>query len=355
VLIINVSAQRAAVDPTARLALYEQAREAVRVVPGVAAASLSMLTPLNGAGYFNPDIQVLGPSALPEGTTSTRTYANIISPGWFDTMGTPVVAGRDFTNDDRRDGRPIVIVNETWARTFLNGANPLGHTITVVSPYAGTPMEIVGLVADAVYVSLRDAAPPTMYIPLVQFDLGPGSLGSVNLSVRSTGEPRALQTRSLASALIGVNPGIDLRFRPLADHVQAALSQERLVAAVSTVFGILAVVLAALGIYGITAYGIMRRRHEIAIRMALGARRLEVLALVLRRSIAITMVGLTIGIGGAAAVTRYLEGMLFGLTPLDPVTFLGASLLFAAVATLASYVPARRATAADPVAVLRSE
>jgi ABC-type antimicrobial peptide transport system permease subunit len=202
---------------------------------------------------------------------------------------------------------------------------------------------------------MRDPAPATMYIPLAQFDLGPGTLGSINLSVRSTGGPPALLTRSISSALVAVNPEIDLRFRPLADHIQAALTQERLVAAVSTVFGILAVALAALGLYGMTAYGIMRRRHEIGIRMALGAQRLEVVALVLRRSIALTMIGLAIGIGGAAALTRYLEGMLFGLTPLDPVTFLGASLLFAAVAIVASYVPARHAITGDPLATLRSE
>ena len=120
-------------------------------------------------------------------------------------------------------------------------------------------------------------------------------------------------------------------------------------------FGALALLLAALGVYGVTAYGVARRRHEIGIRMALGARRAEVLALVLRQSVAVTTLGLALGIAGAAAVTRYLDSMLFGLTPLDPVTFLGVSLLFAVVATVASYIPARRATRADPLATLRCE
>jgi predicted permease len=298
---------------------------------------------------------VSGPSAPPANASAARTYANVVSPGWFDTMGTPIIAGRDFTNDDRRGTRPVVIVNETWARTFVNGANPIGHTIEVVYPYAGTPMEIVGLVADAVWVWLRDPPPATMYMPFAQFDAGPGSMGSVNLVVRSTSGPPALLARSVTSALIGMNPDVDLTFRPLADHVDAALTQERLVAGLSSVFGALALLLAALGVYGVTASGVARRRHEIGIRMALGARRADVLTLVLRQSVAVTAVGLALGIAGAAAVTRYLESMLFGLTPLDPVTFVGVSLLFAGIATVASYIPARRATRADPLATLRCE
>lgn len=216
-------------------------------------------------------------------------------------------------------------------------------------------MEIVGLVADAVLVYLRDPAPPTMYVPLSQFDSGPGDPGTVNLIVRSTSGPPALLTRSLMSALSGVNPDLDLTFRPLADHVNAALMQERLVAGLSSLFGALALMLAAVGIYGVTAYGVTRRRHEIGIRMALGARRLDVLRLVLRHSAAVTTIGLALGIAGAAAVTRYLESMLFGLTPLDPATFFGVSLLFAAVAMVAAYIPARRAARADPLASLRCE
>jgi ABC-type antimicrobial peptide transport system permease subunit len=157
------------------------------------------------------------------------------------------------------------------------------------------------------------------------------------------------------SALSGVNPDLDLTFRPLADHVNAALMQERLVAGLSSLFGALALMLAAVGIYGVTAYGVTRRRHEIGIRMALGARRLDVLMLVLRHSAAVTTIGLALGIAGAAAVTRYLERLLFGLTPLDPATFVGVSLLFAAVAMVAAYIPARRAAGADPLASLRCE
>ena len=162
VLIVNVGAQRTGIDPAGRVALYEQAREAVRVVPGVARAAISMVTPLSGVA-FGPDIHVSGPGAPFRNGGAARSYANIVSPGWFDTMGTPVMAGRDFTSDDRRGTRPVVIVNETWARTFVNGVNPLGHMVTLAAttPYSQVPMEVVGLVADATYVTLRDPAPAT--------------------------------------------------------------------------------------------------------------------------------------------------------------------------------------------------
>jgi putative ABC transport system permease protein len=351
VLIVNVGAQRTGVATEARAALFDAARDAARAVPGVAHAAMSLITPLSNVA-FGPEIHVSGPGAPGENTAAAPTFANIVSPGWFDTMGTRLITGRDFTVDDRRGSRPVVIVNETWARTFVNGANPIGHTVTVASPYTGTPMEVVGVAADATYVSLRDPAPATMYFPLAQFDGEQRGSASVNVVVRSVDGPPGLLTKALASALSGVDPGLSLQFRPLADHVDAALMQARLVARLATVFAAVVLLLAALGIYGVTAYSIARRRHEIGIRLAVGARRTQVLALVLRQATVVTAFGLVVGIAVAAAVTRYIGSMLFGVTPQDPRTFLAVTLLFTIVAAAASYLAARRAAGMDPLAAM---
>jgi len=353
VLLVNMNSGRASVDPTQRVPLYERARDAVRVVPGVADVALSTVTPVSGGGMVRR-IEVSGGVAVPSTFLNSNGFANVISPGWFSTFGTPVIAGRDFNDRDRTGSVPVTIVNEALAREFLNDANPLGHTVTIV----GGPlpqMEIVGVVADAVYLSLRQPAPPTIYMPLAQFPRPPAMLASVSLSVRSSSASPVALTKSVAAAIGGVNPDLALTFRPLLDQVNASLTQERVVAMLSAFFGALALLLAGLGLYGVTSYSVSRRQAEIGIRMALGAQRSQVMRLVFRQSIALIGVGLVLGLTGAAAVTRYVQGMLFGLTPLDPATFIAVPLLMIVVATLAVYLPARRATKVDPMVALRCE
>jgi ABC-type antimicrobial peptide transport system permease subunit len=177
----------------------------------------------------------------------------------------------------------------------------------------------------------------------------------LSVSVRADDRPPHRLTRAIAAALGEVDPALAVTFRSPADEIAASLTQERIVAVLSGLFGVLAVVLAALGLYGVTAYAVARRRAEIGIRIAMGAGSLDVMRLVLGRSVAITLMGISLGLAGAAMVTRYLEGLLFGLTPLDPGTFAGVSLLFVVVSLLAAFIPARRATRVDPVATLRAE
>jgi ABC-type antimicrobial peptide transport system permease subunit len=177
----------------------------------------------------------------------------------------------------------------------------------------------------------------------------------IGLSVRpAAGAPMQLR-RSIADALTAVDPVVSFAFRPLSEQVDAAIARERLLAALSGAFGLLALGLAAIGLYGLASDSVGRRTAEIGLRMALGAQRPAVIALVLRRSLALTSAGLVLGLLGAAAVTRYLAGMLFGLSPLDPATFAGVSMLFAAVATFAAWLPARRASRIDPLAALRHD
>jgi hypothetical protein len=208
------------------------------------------------------------------------TSLYFISPGWFSTFGTPIVAGRDLSDRDRQAAPPVVVVNQAFARRFLNGASPLGHTISNDSGPTPHPPEIVGVAGDAVYESLRDPVPPTMYMALAQRIPPPPS---VSLSIRSKGASPTQLTRSVIAAIAAVNPDVALTFRPLTDQVEASLTQERVVAMLSGLFGGLALLLAGLGLYGVTAYMVSRRRWEIGIRMALGAAPAGVLRLVLSR------------------------------------------------------------------------
>ena len=347
VLLVNVNSQRAGVDLTERMPLYERARDAVRGLPGVADVALSTVTPVSGGGIV-PRIEVSGGVAVAPTFRNSNSFANLISPGWFSTFGTPVTAGRDFNDRDRTGSPPVTIVNEALVRKFLNGANPLGHTVTWVGGPPFPPMEIVGVVADAVYLSLRQPAPPTIYMPLAQFPSPPSMLASVSLSVRSSSASPSALTKSVTAAIGAVDPDLALTFRPLLDQVNASLTQERVVAMLSAFFGALALLLAGLGLYGVTSYSVSRRQAEIGIRMALGAKRSQVMGLVFRQSVALIGIGLTLGLASAAAVTRYLQGMLFGLTPLDPPTFIAVPLMLFVVATLAGYLPARRATRSTP-------
>jgi ABC-type antimicrobial peptide transport system permease subunit len=218
------------------------------------------------------------------------------------------------------------------------------------------PRTIVGVVDDAVFESQREGIQAIVYLPVAQsMGIGPNDLTEISIGVRpKAGAPMQLAP-SVGAALRRVDPGLSYGFRPLTDHVQASVRQERVVAILSGFFGALALLIAALGLYGVTSYTVNRRFTEIGIRMALGAERRNVRGLVLGQSLTLTGVGMGCGLAGAAALTRYLRGMLFGLTPLDPATFIGAAALLAVVAAVAASIPAHRATRVDPLVALRHE
>ena len=283
---------------------------------------------------------------------SGRVVTNAVTSTWFDVYGTAVRSGRDFDSRDGAHSLPVAIVNETFARKFLAGRSAIGETVEGVG---NTRRTVVAVVADAVFGrSLRDAAPPMMYVPLSQSAGLTVADAAIRISVRSNSELGSI-SRSIATALTNVSRDLTFSFQPLADSLDAALAQERLVAMLSGFFGAVAVFLAVIGLYGLAAYTATQRRTEIAIRMALGAQRSEVIGLVLRRGLALTATGVAVGLTIAAAVTQYVKSLLFGVTPVDPATFLGVSVMFVVVAALASYIPARRASNADPMVALRAE
>jgi ABC-type antimicrobial peptide transport system permease subunit len=247
---------------------------------------------------------------------------------------------------------PVAIVNEAFARKYFGGANPIGRRIR----FPGGPTrpaverEIVGYVEDAVYRALREPVPPTTYLPMTQ---QPEMPSFMSVSVRAAGGSPALLTKSLAAALTEVDRDIAITFRLLSEQVNASLAQERIVAMLSGFFGALALLLAGLGLYGVTSYAVGRRRTEIGIRMALGAAPAGVVRMVLARVAILVALGILVGSGVSLWASRFVTTLLYGLQPRDPLALALAALVLAAVGALAGWIPASRAARIDPARVLR--
>ncbi len=279
-------------------------------------------------------------------------HVNVISGGFFQTFGTRLIAGRDFRMADGSSAPPVTIVNEAYARKFLNGQNPLGKRVHLPeSPSRpAVSREIVGYAQDAIYRNLRQAVPPTIYIPLGQ---QPELRPAINISVRAASGSPALLTRGIADALNRTSPSLSITFRPLAEQVHSSLIQERLVANLSGFFGALALLLAAIGLYGVTSYAVSRRRTEIGIRMALGAAPASVVRMVLRRVAWLVSAGVAVGAVVTFWAATLVSSLLFGLTARDPVTLVAAALGLVTIGGAAGWLPAWRASRIDPARVLR--
>jgi len=360
VLTANVDVTRAPIDAANRVPFFDQLVAAVAAVPGVARAGASMAIPLGGNSLMDIiDLPGAPPPQREPGPVpfwnSRMTMLNQITPGWLATYGTAVLAGRDVDERDAQGATPVALVNEAYVHKFLAGRDPLGATIRF--PGAGTvpPRTIVGVVSDAVYISARDGARPTLYIPLAQrAPGGPAALTAhVNISVRpSVGAPALLAPR-VAAALTGVDRHLTFTFRPLQDRVDAALTQERLVAVVAGFFGTLALLLAGLGLYGVTSYAVARRRAEIGLRMALGAGPAGVLRLVLVRVFLLVALGVILGTVVSWWSSQFIASLLYDIEPRDPVTLVSAAATLTAVSAIAGWLPAYRASRIDPAQVLR--
>ena len=352
VVVVLMDGQRVTPTPLDRVAIYERVRDAVLNEPTVAAAALSHLTPVGG-GEFTPPVQVVTTAGRVEVPANGAVFGNVISPGWFPTFGTPVRVGRDFAPADRRGAPRVAIVNETFARRFLSH-DAIGRTLTVYpNSDRAMAMEVVGVVADAVYGSPRDPVPPTWYSPIAQFDLSGLSFRAVRLSVRAEGSSPAMLTKTIASRIATVNPQISLTFRPLADQIEASLTRERLMAQLAGFFGGLALLLAALGLYGVTAYAVSRRRTEVGIRLALGAPPSRVVRLMLARVWLLIAIGVVTGAGISYWSSAFAADLLHGVTPRDSSTMAGAVLVLVVMGLLAGWLPARRAARIDPAQTLR--
>jgi predicted permease len=330
--------------PAERLKDFErELLEEVAAIPGVISASTTTNVPLIG-GSWEHNIHV--------GPTEGNSKFTWVSPDYFETMGIPILLGRGFTREDKDTSQRVAVVNETFAHHFFGDANPLGQTLrTEPEPsYPSTVYEIVGIIPDTRYNDLRGATPPMTFAPASQF---PARGPWVNLMIRSN-NPAAIMA-SVKSTLAEKHPDVIAEFEDFQRDIHDGLVQERLMATLSGFFGLLAALLAMIGLYGVISYIVVTRRNEIGIRMALGASRGNVVGIILRQTLLMLALGVAIGVVLALLATQGAGTLLFGLQPNDPLTFVGASALLIAIALIASYLPAYRASRLDPMNALRYE
>jgi predicted permease len=329
--------------------LYGDLLTRVRMLPGVRAASLTTSSAISG-GWDSLSVRVEG--YQPRQDENMSPNAAIISPGYFASLGIPFVAGRDFTDQDAA-GRPkVVIINQTFAHYFFGDANPIGKRISLDDdPKTPLDMEIIGVVKDAKYVSLREKPRRHFYTPLAQEP----HLFDMTLQVRTANDPRSIG--DLVRAQVhDLDPNLPLyATTTLEIQIDNSLIEERLLTWLSSLFGMLATLLAAVGLSGVVAFSVARRTREIGVRMALGAQRRDILLLAMSQMVPAVSLGVAVGLVAAYALNHLLGSMLYDVGSTDLATFAGAGILLATVAALAAYLPARRAAQVDPLMALRYE
>ncbi|HEY6332130.1 MAG TPA: FtsX-like permease family protein, partial [Blastocatellia bacterium] len=345
VLIVGVNLANANYPKEQILGVCDKILDRLRAAPVVVSASSSDMTPIGGLMWVD-DVVV-------EGYAGTREVSlNRVSDDYFRTLGTPFLSGRDFNRHDSLGSARVAIINETMAREFFADSNPLGRTFrTWAGALSDSALEIVGVVKDAKYASVREACPPTAYIFSGQNDQ---RLPSLRFEVKGAGPASAL-IPSAKDAIASVNPDITMNFISFGKEIADSLSPERLLAVLSAFFGGLALLLATVGLYGVVSYNVTRRRREIGIRMALGAKQRRVLRMVLGEVGLIAVIGLLAGTGAAFGTTRLISSMLYGVKATDPITFSLSICVLGAAAIVAGYLPALRASRVDPMTALREE
>ena len=322
---------------------YDTALENLSSTPGVQSVSLASALPVSAGG-----------SRMDLGANTTKPAVDApvaieivsVAPRFFETSGLPLLRGRDFRGIDRDKSAPVIIINETMAKKFWPGTDPLGHSFSD----GQTAFEVVGIARDTKYRNLREAPRNTMYQPLAQ-----SYRPSMNLLVRTAGDP-ARVAPVIQTQLHAIEPALTVfNLRTLFEHVGRSLYIERMESLLLAFFGLLALVLTAVGIYGVVAYSVAQRTREVGIRMALGAQKKDVLKLILVQGLALVAWGTGLGLIGCYWLSRLVSNQLYGVSANDPATLVTVAALLAAVALLATYIPARRATKVDPLVALRYE
>ncbi|MFN7993370.1 MAG: ABC transporter permease [Bryobacteraceae bacterium] len=352
VLLVNADAQQANIPKAQRSQVFQDIVARLRNLPGVLSASSSVLTPLSHMGWNNN----LSPEGYtPKNKEDNMTWFNRVSPGYFRTMQTRLLLGRDFSERDSLAAPKVMIINETAAHRFFGAGSPLGKTISEdrsdVQPGKRVIYQVIGVTKDAKYDTIDEKPRPSVYLSSTQDD---DPWTGVAFEVRSE-QPVSRVAPAIRSVIGAVNPNISLEFRDFETQVNESLLQPRLVALLSGFFGGLALLLAMIGLYGVTAYGVARREGEIGIRMALGAQPGSVVWLVLRDVVIILMIGAVIGLAASLAAGHLVTSLLYGLKAYDFEPLFAAAVILGVGTGIAAYLPARRAARLDPMSALREE
>jgi putative ABC transport system permease protein len=347
-LVVNTDFTRANVVRSQRVEYVRNLLDRIRAIPGVSAAAASNRSPVNGSGSNDNILNENGSD------TKKSSWLDYVSPGYFATMQTPILEGRDFTDNDTLSSPKVAIVDQAFVKKFLSGAkDPVGRVFKLwASP--GQPVRsyiVVGVVRNSVYNDMHEPVLPVMYFPRAQDDKpDTGLTFLVRSQVGITG-----LLNPLKQTIAGVSPEIDIQFKVLRTQIRESLVQDELMATLCGFFGALAILLAAIGLYGVISYTVAQRTNEIGVRMALGAQRSGVIGLILGEVAVLIGIGIVVGVGLTLAGSKAAASLLFGLKAHDPLTLILAVVILAAIGLAASFVPARRASRLDPMVALRYE
>jgi predicted permease len=354
VLVAYIEPETAGYSPEQARVLYPSLLDGISAIPGVLSATLDSTTPMAG-NESATNISIQGPSAphpQKSGVPSEDMGAHMVDVGarYFETLGIPILLGRDISPEDIQGNRRVGVVNQTMARKYFPGASPIGQQYCEGSPFQpARAFEIVGVAADARYYSIREAIPPTAFNASAPLRRGE------YIVIRTAGEPTTIEAEA-SHVIASVATLLPLtKVVPLRNQVQDTFNQDRTLAGVSGTFSSLALILACIGLYGTMAYRVSRRTKEIGIRVTLGAQRSGILWLVMNECALLVAAGLGIGFPLTLALMRVIASQLFGVSSMDPLTIALVSVALAIVAAIACFLPARRAASLDPTTALRDE
>jgi predicted permease len=354
VLVVNIDPKRAGYKPEQLSFLYHPLLDRVNALPGVRSASLALYSWLSDTEVIQG---ITVPGYMPQPGERTSVQVNLVGPRYFETEGMTLLLGREFSDRDTESATRAAVVNEALARHFYSGRNPIGKTLHFQALFQGGDIEVIGVVKNARYNGPGDHATEMVFLPVFQASQQVAQMGGYvgDLEVRTSGNPTSMAAE-VREAIAGIDKNLPIdRVTTLKEVVDRSLNEVMLIAGLSSLFGVLAMVLACVGLYGVMSYAVVRRTNEIGIRMALGAQRSEVLRLVVWQGLRLTLTGVAAGVASAIPLARILASLPIGVKPADPVTFVAVSGALTAVALLASYIPARRATTLDPMVALRYE
>jgi len=348
-LLARVDAVSAGYKEQALPSFYQNVADRVRALPGVRGVTYSENGLFTGT-ESGDEIDVEG--FTPQGDRDRASLWDQIGPEYFSTLGIPLLVGREIGPQDTPAAPKVCVINEAFAKQFFAGRNPIGRHITQKFGDQRSVLEIVGVSRNSRDHRLRNEVPARFYLPLGQ-PMG-GAPDAANIEIRTAGDPQKM-LQVVRKAVLEINPDVPLITRILTENLDAANFQPRMIARLCTIFGGIALLLAAIGLYGVLSYGVARRTNEIGIRMALGAGRLRVVGMILRETSEMIGIGLIAGVVAAVATTRLIAARLYGLSALDPQTMIFAACVLTIVALVAGYVPAARAARVNPVKALRHE